>query len=176
MSFCRGCIVKSFHCHRRAYENLMNKGASVRNGLPLLPPATHSVSSCCLNTCLLILPFVKKKKKKNPEPSFTSVLIVVIAYKQVTSESKKSSSKERNERKMLQQVKTQKGFFLKSKIQQNKSPCTFTLLFSHFPPMRVDLMFSQSKSKRQRGGWVEVEVVVGGVFMGNVCDQRDSSA
>lgn len=80
MSFCRGCIVKSFHCHRRAYENLMNKGASVRNGLPLLPPATHSVSSCCLNTCLLILPFVEKRKKeKKPEPSFTSVLIAVIA-------------------------------------------------------------------------------------------------
>lgn len=37
MSFCRGCIVKSFHCHRRAYEGLMNEGASVRNTLPLLP-------------------------------------------------------------------------------------------------------------------------------------------
>jgi len=38
MSFCRGCIVKSFHCHRRAYESLMNKGASVRNALLFLPP------------------------------------------------------------------------------------------------------------------------------------------
>lgn len=37
MSFCRGCIVKSFHCHRRAYEGLMNEGASVRNALPPLP-------------------------------------------------------------------------------------------------------------------------------------------
>lgn len=37
MSFCRGCIVKSFHCHRRAYEGLMNEGASVRNTLPPLP-------------------------------------------------------------------------------------------------------------------------------------------
>lgn len=27
-------IVKSFHCHRRAYEELMNEGASVRNALP----------------------------------------------------------------------------------------------------------------------------------------------
>lgn len=30
-------IVKSFHCHRRAYEALTNEGASVRNALPLLP-------------------------------------------------------------------------------------------------------------------------------------------
>lgn len=30
-------IVKSFHCHRRAYEVLTNEGASVRNALPLLP-------------------------------------------------------------------------------------------------------------------------------------------
>lgn len=27
-------IVKSFHCHRRAYEELMNERASVRNALP----------------------------------------------------------------------------------------------------------------------------------------------
>lgn len=27
-------IVKSFHCHQRAYEGLMNEGASVRNALP----------------------------------------------------------------------------------------------------------------------------------------------
>lgn len=38
-------IVKSFHCHRRAYEALTNEGASVRNALPLLLlPATLLIS------------------------------------------------------------------------------------------------------------------------------------
>lgn len=32
---------------------------------------------------------------------------------------------------------------------QNKSPCSFTL--SLFPPMRMDLLLSQSKSVRQLG-------------------------
>lgn len=35
-------IVKSFHCHQRAYEELMNEGASVRNALPC--PSTVLIS------------------------------------------------------------------------------------------------------------------------------------
>lgn len=35
-------IVKSFHCHQRAYEELMNEGASVRNALPC--PGTVLIS------------------------------------------------------------------------------------------------------------------------------------
>ena len=35
-------IVKSFHCHQRALEGLMNEGASVRNALPC--PGTLLIS------------------------------------------------------------------------------------------------------------------------------------
>lgn len=59
MSFCRGCIVKSFHCHRRAYEGLMNEGASVRNTLPLLPLLyCFNISPSCSTACLPVLPFL----------------------------------------------------------------------------------------------------------------------